>query len=50
MKDMDFLMQTTKQQHLEILSEVSNLQSIVRSTSLIMYKSLLGLKTELNKY
>jgi len=26
------------------------LQSVVSSTSLIMYKSLLGLKTELNKY
>jgi len=26
------------------------LQSVVSSTSLIMYRSLLGLKTELNKY
>ena len=26
------------------------LQSVVSSTSLIMYRSLLGLRTELNKY
>jgi len=26
------------------------LQSVVRSTSLIMYRSLLGLRTESNKY
>ena len=50
MKDVDFLMQTTKQQQLEIFLGVSNLQSIGRSTSLIMYRSLLALKTELNKY
>jgi len=33
-----------------IMGIARKLQSVVSSTSLIMYKSLLGLKTELNKY
>jgi len=33
-----------------IMGIARKLQSVVSSTSLIMYRGLLGLKTELNKY
>ena len=54
---MDFLMQTIKQSYWETFSKGSiimgvarRLQSVVRSTNLIVDRSLLGVKTELNKH